>query len=89
MNETPKDFPASLCGKHLVVVRVPMEIIFSVDPAELEGRGSELQLTERGLIDYLNKAIIMDMDLENVGQPSGMVFQSAAMKLQSAQIFKP
>lgn len=79
-------------GKHLLVVRVPLEIVFSQDPVELEGeeREAEPKATEDQIREYIESgAVICDVNLEDHSQMTGAIFNSMALKMNDLKVYRP
>lgn len=71
---------------HRLTVRVPVEVAFSTDPAELADREGEKKPTKKDLIKYLKDAIRLDIDTEDAGQPDGAVFAAAGIDWGKAEL---
>lgn len=61
------------------IIIVPVEFIFTTDPAEMDGREDEPTPTKDSLVEYLQRAIRLDVDNEGEGQPEGACFASAGV----------
>ena len=84
-----------LCGrlhylKHRMTVRLPVQVTFTTDPAELEGQDKEGEEppTLRDLVLYLQNTISLDVDVERKGQPSGAVFACSGIEWDKAELIK-
>ncbi len=73
---------------HETTIRVPVEITFSTDPAELDDREDEKPATNESLLAYLKDAIRLDVDNEGEGQPEGAVFAAAGVDWCKAKLLK-
>jgi hypothetical protein len=73
---------------HRLTVRVPVEVAFTTDPAELEcaGKGGERKPDKEALLQYLKDALRLDIDTEGEGQPEGAVFAAAGIDWGQAEV---
>jgi hypothetical protein len=71
-----------------LTVRVPVEVAFSTDPAELDDREGEKRPTKRSLVKYLKDALTLGVDNEGEGQPEGAVFAAAGVDWGKAELVK-
>ena len=67
-------------------VRLPVEISFTTDPAELDDRESEPPPTKGSLLVYLQDALVLQVDTEGHGQPEGAVFAAAGVGWDAATL---
>ncbi len=65
--------------QHCKTVRLPVEISFTTDPAELDDRRGEPAPTRESLLAWLRDALVLEVDTEGKGQPDGAVFASAGV----------
>ncbi len=70
---------------HQKTIRIPVEITFSTDPAELDDRQGETPATKESLLAYLKDAIQLGVDTEDQGQPEGAVFVAAGVDWDAAE----
>jgi hypothetical protein len=71
---------------HETTIRIPAEITFSTDPAELDDREDEKPATKESLLAYLKDAMRLDVDTEDEGQPEGAVFAAAGVDWDAAEV---
>ena len=67
-------------------VRVPVEITFTTDPAELDDRQGEPAPTKESLLAYLQDALVLEVDTEGNGQPKGAAFAASGVDWNSATL---
>jgi len=85
----PKPKQQGKTDPHRVTIRVPVEITFTTDPAEMDDdREGEKKPTRKRLLDYLDGAFRMDIDTEDEGQPEGAVFAAAGVDWGKAELVK-
>ena len=77
----PKPKQQGKTDPHRLTIRVPVEIAFTTDSAEMGDRKGEKKPTRKRLLDYLDGALTLDIDTEGRGQPEGAVFAAAAVDL--------
>src|SRR5208283_6134987 len=76
----PKPKQQGKADLNRLTIRVPVEITFTTDPAEMDDdREGEKKPTRKSLLDYLDGALALDIDTEGQGQPDGAVFAAAAV----------
>ena len=74
---------------HRLTIRVPVEITFTTDPAEMDDdREGENKPTRKNLLDYLDGALTLDIDTEGQGQPEGAVFAAAGVDWKKAELIR-
>jgi hypothetical protein len=73
---------------HRLTVRVPVEVAFSTDPAELDDRKGEKKPGKTSLVKYLKRVLRLDGDNEGEGQPEGAVFAAAGVDWGKAELLK-
>ena len=71
-------------AQHRRTVRVPVEIAFTTDPAELDDRQGEPAPTRESLLEYLQNALVLNVDTEGTGQPEGAAFAAAGIDWDTA-----
>jgi hypothetical protein len=71
---------------HDRTIRIPVEITFSTDPAELDDREGESPPTKESLLAYLKDAMRLEVDTEDEGQPEGAVFAAAGVDWDAAEL---
>ena len=69
-------------------VRVPLEITFTTDPAELGDRQGEPAPTRKSLLAYLQDALLLEVNTEGNGQPEGAVFAAASIEWDAATLLE-
>ena len=76
--------------KHRLTVRLPVEVCFTTDPAELESQEKEGERKpgKKTLVDYLKDALRLDVDTEAQGQPAGAVFAAAGIDWAQAEVLE-
>jgi len=85
----PKPKQQGKTDPHRLTIRVPVEITFTTDPAEMDdGREGEKKPTRKSLLDYLDGALTLDIDTEGQGQPEGAVFAAAGVDWKKAELIK-
>ena len=85
----PKPKQQGKTDPHRLTIRVPVEISFTTDPAELDDhREGEKKPTRKRLLDYLDGAVRLDIDTEGLGQPEGAVFAGAGVDWKKADLIK-
>ena len=67
-------------------MRIPVEITFTTDPAELDGREGEPAPTRESLLAYLQDALVVQVDTEGNGQPEGAAFAAAGIDWDAATL---
>ena len=67
-------------------IRLPVEISFTTDPAELDDRESEPPPSKGSLLAYLQDALVLQVDTEGHGQPGGAVFAAAGVDWNAATL---
>jgi hypothetical protein len=73
-----------------LVIRVPMEIIFSEGNTELEEREDEEKATDEQIAEYLNSgAIICDWNTEDYDQLTGASIESMSLKSGQMAVIRP
>jgi hypothetical protein len=65
--------------RHYKTIRVPVEISFTTDPAELDDREGEPAPTKESLLAYLQDALVLQVDTEGHGQPEGAAFAASGI----------
>ena len=65
--------------RHYKTIRVPVEISFTTDPAELDDREAEPAPTKESLLAYLQDALVLEVDTEGHGQPEGAAFAASGI----------
>jgi len=71
---------------HCKTIRVPLEITFTTDPAELDDREGELTPTKESLVAWLKDSLILRVDTEGYGQPAGAVFAASGIDWNAATL---
>ena len=71
---------------HCKTVRVPVEITFTTDPAELDDRQGEPAPTKESLLAYLQDALVLEVDTEGNGQPKGAAFAALGIDWNAATL---
>jgi hypothetical protein len=71
---------------HCKTVRVPVEITFTTDPAELDDRQGESVPTKESLLAYLQDALVLEVDTEGNGQPKGAAFAAIGIDWDAATL---
>jgi hypothetical protein len=85
----PKPKQQGKTDPHRLTIRVPVEISFTTDPAEMDDdREGEKKPTRKSLLDYLDGAFRLDIDTEGPGQPEGAVFAGAGVDWGKAELIK-
>ncbi len=74
--------------RHCKTVRVPVEIAFTSDPAELDNRKDEPAPTRESLLAWLQDALVLQVDTEGNGQPKGAVFAGAGIDWDAATLIE-
>ncbi len=70
--------------RHYKTIRVPVEISFTTDPAELDDREGEPAPTKESLLAYLRDALVLQVDTEGMGQPEGATFAASGVDWDAA-----
>ncbi len=85
----PKPKRQGKTDPHRLTIRVPVEITFTTDPAEMDDdRGGENKPTRKNLLDYLDGALTLDIDTEGQGQPEGAVFAAGGVDWKKAELIR-
>jgi len=72
--------------RHHKTIRIPVEISFTIDPAELDERNNEPAPTKASLVAYLRDTVVLQVDTEDHGQPVGAVFAAAGIDWEAVTL---
>ena len=70
--------------RHCKTIRVPVDISFTTDPAELDDRKGEPAPTKKSLLAYLQDALVLEVDTEGNGQPEGAAVAASGIDWDAA-----
>ena len=85
----PKPSQRGKTDPHRLTIRVPVEVSFTTDPAEMDDdREAEKKPTRKNLLDYLDGRLTLDIDTEGQGQPEGAVSAAAGVDWGKAELIK-
>ena len=73
---------------HRHTIIVPVEIVFTTDPDELDDWEDKYAPTKESLVEYLKEALVLDVDNEENGQPDGACFAAAGVHWDKATLTK-
>ncbi len=72
--------------RHYKTIRVPLEISFTTDPAELADHRCGPAPTKESLVAWLKDALVLQVDTEGYGQPAGAVFAASGIDWNAATL---
>jgi predicted nucleic acid-binding Zn-ribbon protein len=87
IRQTSPDREANM-SQYCKTFRIPVEITFTTDPAELDDRQGEPVPTKESLLAYLQDALVLQVDTEGNGQPNGAAFAASGIDWDAATLLE-